>query len=54
MKESLKLIEDGTFAKEWLAESKNGAPNLLSKRKALGEHQVEITGKRIRELFEKK
>ena len=54
MKESLKLIEDGTFAKEWLEESKKGAPNLLKKREELGAHQVEITGKRIRELFEKK
>lgn len=54
MKESLKRIEDGTFAKEWLAESKNGAPNLLAKRKALGEHPIEIVGKKIREMFEKK
>lgn len=54
MKESLKLIENGQFAKEWLEESRNGAPNLLKKREALGEHQVEITGKRIREMFERK
>ncbi|MEA2037160.1 MAG: ketol-acid reductoisomerase [Nanoarchaeota archaeon] len=54
MKESLKKIEDGTFAKEWLAESKNGCPNLLTKRKALGEHPIEIVGRKIREMFEKK
>jgi ketol-acid reductoisomerase len=54
MKESLKLIEDGTFAKEWLEESRKGAPTLLKKREALGNHEIEITGKRIRELFEKK
>jgi ketol-acid reductoisomerase len=54
MRESLKLIEDGTFAKEWLEESRNGAPNLLKKREALGEHEVEKTGRRIREMFEKK
>ncbi len=54
MKESLKKIEDGSFAKEWLEESKNGCPNLLAKRKALGEHQIEIVGKKIRALFEKK
>jgi len=53
MKESLKLIEDGTFAKEWLAENAAGKPNLLAKRKALGEHPIEIVGKKIRELFEK-
>ena len=54
MKESLKLIEDGTFAKKWLEESRNGAPNLLAKRKALGEHLLETTGKRIRDMFEVK
>ena len=54
MKESLKLIENGQFAKEWLAESKKGAPNLLKKREELGKHPVEVTGKRIREMFERK
>ncbi len=53
MKESLKLIENGQFAKDWLAESKNGAPNLLKKRQELGKHPVEVTGNRIREMFER-
>ncbi|MCF7790554.1 MAG: ketol-acid reductoisomerase [Victivallales bacterium] len=52
MKQSLKAIEDGSFAKEWMKECKNGAPNLLAKRKALGEHLMEKTGKRIRDMFE--
>jgi ketol-acid reductoisomerase len=54
MKESLQRIESGQFAKEWLEECRNGAPNLLAKREALGDHPVEITGKKIRDLFEKK
>ncbi len=54
MKESLKRIENGEFAKKWLEESRNGAPNLLAKRKALGEHLIETTGKRIRDMFESK
>jgi ketol-acid reductoisomerase len=54
MKESLQLIESGQFAKEWLAESRNGAKTLLAKREALGSHLVETTGKNIREMFEKK
>jgi ketol-acid reductoisomerase len=53
MRESLKLIENGTFAREWLAESKNGAPNLLAKRQALGEHPIEVVGREIRSLFER-
>jgi ketol-acid reductoisomerase len=54
MKESLKKIEDGTFAKEWLEENAKGKPNLLAKRKALGDHPIEKVGREIRALFEKK
>ena len=54
MKESLKRIESGEFARVWLAEARSGAKNLNAKREALGEHPAEIVGKRIRSLFEKK
>jgi len=54
MKESLRRIESGEFARKWLAEADNGAPNLNAKRAALAEHPAEITGKRIRSLFERK
>jgi len=54
MKAALKAIEDGSFAKAWIAEARQGAPNLLAKRKALGEHPVEIVGRQIRSLFERK
>ena len=54
MREALQAIEDGSFAKEWLAEARNGAPNLLAKRKALGNHPIEIVGREIRALFEQK
>lgn len=53
MKEALKAIEDGSFAKKWIEESKNGCPNLLKKREELGNHPIEIVGKKIRELFER-
>ncbi|MCK4982999.1 MAG: ketol-acid reductoisomerase [Victivallaceae bacterium] len=54
MEESLADIESGKFAKEWMAEARNGAPTLLKKREALGAHPVEIVGAQIRSLFEKK
>jgi ketol-acid reductoisomerase len=54
MKESLRRIESGEFAKKWIAEARSGYPVLTAKREALGEHTVEIVGKRIRSLFEKK
>ena len=54
MKESLKDIESGKFAKAWIAEARAGAPNLKAKREALGQHPVEVTGAKIRSLFEQK
>ncbi|HBM15443.1 MAG TPA: ketol-acid reductoisomerase [Lentisphaeria bacterium] len=54
MRASLKQIENGEFARKWIEESKNGAPNLLAKRKALGDHILEVTGKKIRDMFEHK
>jgi len=53
MRQALKAIEDGSFAKAWIAESRNGCPNLLAKREALGEHPIEVVGREIRELFER-
>ena len=53
MKEALKRIEDGTFAREWIAESSQGAPNLVAKREELGRHQIEIVGDQIRSMFER-
>jgi ketol-acid reductoisomerase len=53
MKESLKAIENGSFARQWIEESKKGCPNLLAKRHALAEHPIEIVGKKIRNLFER-
>ncbi len=53
MKESLKRIEDGSFAKDWLAENAAGKPNLLKKREELGSHPIEVVGRKIRALFEK-
>ena len=54
MKESLKDIESGKFAREWIAEARAGAPTLKAKREAIGTHPVEVTGAKIRSLFEHK
>ncbi len=54
MKDSLADIESGKFAREWIAEARSGAKVLNAKRAALGKHEVEIVGNKIRSLFEKK
>ncbi len=53
MKASLKRIESGEFARVWLEEAAKGAPNLIAKRNELGQHPVEIVGRKIRSLFER-
>ncbi len=49
MKEVLKDIQDGTFAKTWLEENKNGRPVFNRKREELAAHQMEKVGAELRE-----
>ena len=51
MKEILKDIQSGKFAKQWMNECKNGQKNFLKMRKELAEHPVEKVGKKLRELM---
>lgn len=53
MKEVLKDIESGKFAKEWMEEAESGQKNLLKRREELGAHPIEVVGKKIRSLFER-
>ncbi len=54
MKSVLKDIEGGKFAKEWLEEAKSGSKNLLKFREELGKHPIEVVGREIRKMFERK
>ena len=54
MKEALKRVENGEFAKQWVDESKRGAPFLKESREKIGKHQIEVVGNQIRELFKRK
>lgn len=52
MKEMLKEVEDGTFAREWMKEAGEGKmQNLLEMRKKEGEHPIEVVGRKIRAMF---
>ena len=51
MKEILKDIQSGKFAKQWMNECKNGQKNFLKTRKELSEHPIEKVGKKLRELM---
>lgn len=54
MKKILNEVEDGTFAKQWMAEAEQSKmANLLEMRRKESEHPAEITGRKIRGMFEK-
>jgi len=52
MKDILKDIQSGKFAREWVAEEEAGMPTLRKLRKEGEKSQIEIVGKRIRKMFE--
>jgi len=51
MKEVLKDIQSGKFAKQWMNENKNGQKNFLKMRKELADHPIEKVGKKLRDLM---
>mgnify|MGYP002781244108 CR=1 FL=1 len=51
MKKVLADIQDGTFAKEWIAESEGGYPRMTEYRKADKEHPLETVGKELRAMM---
>jgi ketol-acid reductoisomerase len=48
MKDALKRIQSGQFAKEWIGEYEAGEKNFKRLRKAGEEHSIEVVGKRLR------
>jgi ketol-acid reductoisomerase len=50
MRKVLRDIQDGTFAREWIAEMDRGAPALAEARAKLAETEIEQVGKRLRAL----
>lgn len=51
MKEALKRIQNGEFAKEFIAECDAGKPNMEKLRKAGKENQIEVVGAKLRKLM---
>ena len=51
MKKVLAEIQDGTFARNWIDENKNGRPNFNARRKAESELQVEKVGAELRKMY---
>ncbi len=51
MVQILKEIQDGTFAKEWVAENANGRPNFKALRQAGFDHPIEKVGAQLRDMM---
>jgi ketol-acid reductoisomerase len=51
MKEVLARIQDGSFAREWIAENDEGRRRFLQDREAANNHQIEDIGKELRGMM---
>lgn len=51
MKEILKEIQSGAFAKEWILENRAGRPMFRARRKQDREHLIEEVGKKLRSMM---
>ena len=51
MRGILKDIQDGTFAKDWIAENENGLPRMNKYREDESSHLIEKVGKELRALM---
>ncbi len=51
MRQCLKDIQTGEYAKSFILENKAGAPTLISRRRLTEEHQIEVVGAKLREMM---
>ena len=51
MKQILKDIQTGEYAKSFILENRAGAPTLLSRRRLGAEHSIEIVGEKLRGMM---
>ncbi|MFB6134694.1 MAG: ketol-acid reductoisomerase [Halanaeroarchaeum sp.] len=51
MEETLERVQNGEFAREWIAENQAGRPSYRQRRDAELHHEIEDVGARLRDLF---
>ncbi len=51
MKRMLKDIQTGEYAKSFILENRAGAPTLMSKRRLMAEHPIEVVGEKLRAMM---
>jgi len=51
MRQVLKDIQTGDYAKSFILENRAGAPTLLARRRLMGEHEIEKVGEKLRAMM---
>ena len=51
MKQVLADIQTGEYAKSFILENRAGAPTLLSRRRLMAEHSIEVVGEQLRAMM---
>jgi ketol-acid reductoisomerase len=51
MKKMLADIQSGDYAKSFILENRAGAPTLLSRRRLMSEHSIEVVGEKLRAMM---
>jgi len=51
MRQMLKDIQTGEYAKSFIIENRAGAPTLMSRRRLMGEHPIEVVGEQLRAMM---
>jgi len=51
MKQVLKDIQTGEYAKSFILENRAGAPTLMSRRRLTAEHDIEVVGEKLRAMM---
>jgi ketol-acid reductoisomerase len=51
MKQALKDIQEGEYAKSFILENRAGAPTLLSRRRITQQHSIEVVGEQLRAMM---
>ena len=51
MRQILREIQDGSFAREWILENQAGRPGFLAQRRIEAEHPIEVVGAELRGMM---
>jgi len=51
MRQALKDIQTGEYAKSFIVENRAGAPTLMSRRRLTAEHEIEVVGEKLRAMM---